>query len=425
MARYWLYEWLDVYGVDSIDKAVKVLSDHRSIESLREHATSSSEPTSDGISILAGRGVDLSGQLGCNHAACRRKDVEKLFGRTWHYFDRIVVQDAVAHELIDHRDAPLPDLRKWLLHHFDVILYLRTIGAEDLVEFRPRQIPCEVHWQRHAEEAGLAAIVESVEKVAAAMHGNAEIACKNADDGSVQYALNHPNFEHTQWGHIRRDELAGLTASQQNLAICRQVVQSFVPYLASDVAAARSGRVPLGTTLWVHSRLMDGPGERTASEAEVAFDVRLPVLEGVSIADLIALRDDERPCFERFRARLRTAIQERLAIATSERSLELGREIVRDVIDPEVRHIEERLRLSATTLTTKAAVGVGLGAVVTTCGLIAGATAGASVLAGVGAVAAAGIQAAGKDLDERREIELSDMYFLWKAAHQLPHAHHD
>jgi hypothetical protein len=57
---------------------------------------------------------------------------------TAHYFDRIIVEDSVAHELTVHwKEANHAEREKWILSHIDVLLYLREVGAEELVEFAP------------------------------------------------------------------------------------------------------------------------------------------------------------------------------------------------------------------------------------------------------------------------------------------------
>jgi hypothetical protein len=68
----------------------------------------------------------------------------------------------------------------------------------------------------------------------------------------------------------------------------------------------------------------------------------------------------------------------------------------------------------------KSGVGLTLGALTTTCGLLAGIPAGLAITAGVATLSGVAGSAAAKDIEERREASLSDMYFLWKA---VEHAH--
>lgn len=415
-AAYWLYEWLDAYGVKELADAERLLRDPRTVESLRDHASSGKNEPPSSTSILAGAGIDLSGQLGCMAPECRRADVAKLFTRAWHYFDRIVVNDAVAHELTDHASAPSDRLREWLVSHIDVALYLRQLGAEHLVEFRTKPTPCETHWEQHAREAGLANVVAIVDDVAGSLESVARVEFSKAPDGCLGFAFSHPHFEHTVWRHLPAS-LEAASAHERQHAAAVAVVHRYLAYLASDARAAREAGTPLATTTWLHGKLLDAGGRRPVDVPEVAFSMDLPVIRGVPLDVLLRLRHDEKDSFERFRSRLTLAIKERVHAAPSSRAAELGREIVRDVVDPELRLIEGRLRVAEKVLAKKAVAAISLGVLTTTCGLIAGAGAGAAVLAGVAAMAAGGLQAADKHVDSEAQVQLADMYFLWNAAH--------
>jgi hypothetical protein len=61
----------------------------------------------------------------------------------------------------------------------------------------------------------------------------------------------------------------------------------------------------------------------------------------------------------------------------------------------------------------KASASIGMGALMTTCGLL---TANPLLITtGVGAVATT-LPAAHKFIEDRRDVSLSDMYFLWRAS---------
>ena len=93
----------------------------------------------------------------------------------------------------------------------------------------------------------------------------------------------------------------------------------------------------------------------------------------------------------------------------------LADEIVGDVLMPSLRTIERRLDSSRKLLARKAGFSVVLGGLATTVGAF---TAIPQLIAGGVAIAAGGATAAQhKFREEMRDVELSDMYFLWKAAH--------
>ena len=98
-SSYWLFSWLNEHGITNVGQAGRLLAESREVERLREIAAGATYPAAQAgaFSILAGKGVDLSGVLDCHSARCRRRQVDELFEKAWFYFDRIVVADAVGH----------------------------------------------------------------------------------------------------------------------------------------------------------------------------------------------------------------------------------------------------------------------------------------------------------------------------------------
>jgi hypothetical protein len=112
-----------------------------------------------------------------------------------------------------------------------------------------------------------------------------------------------------------------------------------------------------------------------------------------------------------FRSSLRSAIQERLKSTDDKAPERIAQEIGSDIIEPSLNEIT-RLKAARTVLAKKAAVGVGVGAVTTVCGLLT--TNPLMVTTGVGSAMTA-VPAAQKYIEDRRDISLQDMYFLWRA----------
>jgi hypothetical protein len=86
-------------------------------------------------------------------------------------------------------------------------------------------------------------------------------------------------------------------------------------------------------------------------------------------------------------------------------------EIVDDVINPSLNDIQQRLGAAQETLIKKSAVSIGVGVISTTVGLITGMP--LLFPAGVAWSLLPG-QHYMKYIEEKRDIELSDMYFLWR-----------
>lgn len=95
--------------------------------------------------------------------------------------------------------------------------------------------------------------------------------------------------------------------------------------------------------------------------------------------------------------------------------MQIAREIAEDFLEPALCSIRDRLKASENLLNKKSAVGLALGSLATVCGLLAGAGPTVSSSAGVSTAIAVTSAAAMKHLEEKRDIELDDAYFLWKA----------
>lgn len=158
--EFWLYQWLDEYDVTSVKQALRLLRPRDpSVGRLQELAVEWSERDqpimTEGAAILAGRGIDLSGDWDCCHLVSQRQYVDALFARVWHYFDEIVVVgpsgERFAHSLerLDEKNV------QSLLNYIDAFLYMRQVGVEDMVGFAEKALPCTQHYAQHAREAGL------------------------------------------------------------------------------------------------------------------------------------------------------------------------------------------------------------------------------------------------------------------------------
>jgi hypothetical protein len=87
-----------------------------------------------------------------------RAQVDKLLTRVWHYFDTVVVRDVLTPCLLEGRSE---NIIGTFLTHLPPILYLREIGAEDLVEFIPKRDFHREDLEKHAIREGLASAFDS------------------------------------------------------------------------------------------------------------------------------------------------------------------------------------------------------------------------------------------------------------------------
>lgn len=192
-----------------------------------------------------------------------------------------------------------------------------------------------------------------------------------------------------------------------------QLVDDALNALVTDVDIAQDLGLSLASTYPLHRMFMS---ERvTATTARVAFEIKLPVLQSLPVETILNVRRDEHDSFQRFRDALRTAISDRVRLQPDANVEKLAEEIQRDVLEPRLRDIEVRLRTAQRALLKKAGVAVGVGAMLTTCGLLAGLV---PVALGAATIAGGVIVPSQQYVDKKADIELSDMFFLWRLTHE-------
>jgi hypothetical protein len=305
------------------------------------------------------------------------------------------------------------------------ILLLRLIdkdGANGLVRFETRMPGCREHFKDHAREAGIDQAFTNLSLLVKEVASSAEISSsekKRDGHAHLDFRVDHPAFEHSEWGSVcsLKHRLPKGNAAIRK-AIATEVLRKYLSELSADALAARRNQTALGSTIPFYKHLL--ATHPTPQAEDIAFELALPIASDISVESLIKLRKNEVECFERFQAALRRAIGERLKTASSPTASVLAREIKRDVIDPELRRIRDRLAASRTLAVRSTAAGLTLGAVAATVGLLtplqtnpigAGLTVGGAITMG-----AASLKKALDDhLTVRRDVALSDMYFLWKA----------
>jgi hypothetical protein len=421
---YWLFQWIDACGIRSVDQARKHLRDtasKRAIVDLAAAQPYTTEPLPPGTtpSLVAGRGLDLSGDLDCLHWECRRRQVDHLITRVALYFDRVVIVGAPAHQVVTDFEVLDPgQFDERLLSHIQLLLYLREIGAEKLLYFRQKPPACKLHWRERTQDAGMGEIADFTDREAERLQELAEIYLK-PHENHFDYQFDHPDFEHSVWGAIDAGVDAGNSRVELDRRVCAAVFQKYLVHLASDVRAANSLQSPLGCSVKYHNRLLSFL-RRPSAVPDVAFALALPVLSGVPPSELLRLRSEEQDAFTRFRQALSQAITERIASQKANNGSAVASEVFRDLIEPALANIHDRLRRAQRALAKKAVISLSLGALATTCGLLSATS--VLVAAGFGGVLGA-LNAEHKFIDEQKEVELSDLYFAWLARAHRSHGH--
>jgi hypothetical protein len=413
-----VFDWIEDSDIGSLSQAADLLANPSVLDELRARAeiwTKSKTPVkADDFSVLAGAGIDLCGGYNaCPSPTCMRAQVDALFRKVWHYFDRIVVRDVFTPTLLTQCDGPPEEVAGVLQTHIAPLLYLREIGASELVAFVPKRL-CVEHWERHAEEAGLSRVIEAKDSINENLRQTGSFDLGEYE-GKPLYSFNHSELP----GRISLGFEKGLTEEKMQQMVLDTVFEQHLVDLTADVLASQDVGMPLGAALGLHGRMFSEIGPPTL--ADVVLQLDLPVLDGVPTSTLIQIRQEERDSFVRFRKALRVAIAERVKVSASKDAQSLGKEIRLDVIEPALSSIRQRLAVSVAALSKKSGVGLFLGALATTCGILSGMPPSASAAAGsTVAITVTGV-AAQKHIDEQAQVALDDMYFLWRAAGHVDH----
>src|SRR6266496_1203339 len=372
--------------------------------------------------ITAGKGFDLTGDLGCHHIDCLSKEIDGLFRHAWHYFDKISIPDQASFALSrfdDHkkRATLVDDLLPFVL----VLRQIDGISGLDLIRFEVRNPPCRQHLGQHAREAGIDQGFANIDDLVDEIARTARIHWEDGTDSDhkhLDYRIDHPFFSHSEWGSIcsKYDTLPEAD-SERAPAVARHVVHKYLAALSSDALASRRARTALGSSIPFYSKLLaTHPSPHVES---VAFEIPLPISENAPLDSLIKLRGENAEAFTRFQAALRSAITERLNTAGDANAETMGREIRRDVIDPELAKIRATISSSRFIAARAAGAGVAIGTILATVGLmtpLAGSIGGALAVGGAVTIAAQALKKANDDeLAALKEIRQSDLYFLFQA----------
>lgn len=416
VSNYWVLDWLRENHITSVEEAAVLLPKYRVLNSLQQRATDYIAEREKKLipmrSIVAGTGVDLrGGRIVCPSATCMRRQVDLLFKHMWHYFDTIVVDDALTPLLVEKWNGSKKEMIGEILQQLTPLLYLEEINGSAFVEFRPKHRCVVDHWEQHAREVGLGIVVDSKDQLLANLIKRAEFS-REIIGGRTWYNMTLTDAEITITSAKEQDE------KQAHASLANTFLSEYMVELIADVLAAGEYGLPLGSVHGFSALLLQM--SRPTSVADVIFHLQLPVLEGISTADLIAIRSDQSEYFLNFRNALTRAAQERLKVQPTASGVGIAEQIRADVIEPELERIRMSLASAERSLLKKTSAATFLGAIATTCGLLASVAPPLAISAGVATTLAITGPAVSKHLDEEREVSLSNMYFLWKA---IGHAH--
>lgn len=416
MAQYWLLDWLDSEGLGDTDVACGVL---RTKEGQARFALAAEEALNQAMlperqvnSLLAAGSWNLSGQQSCSAPQCLKSTVDQLILTTWHYFERVIVSGLDPSRVGQRVEGTAAKARSEELvrGHIEAALYVRDIGAEEFLFFqRPTQL-CVHHLDAHAGEAGLVSAVEAAQALGEELAEGYTLELRQTFKGHL-YGFSHPALTYIKTGYVTEEQRREKKALGKELAFheARILTAGFV----RSAALANSTRSVLGQLTSVNSRVLPAVPIGEVTAGDIALNIKLPILHGLTAKELLRIKEHEADEFEVFRGALKTAIELRLARLPEEDAASVADSVTHDVLNPALRNLGRRLALSRRLLGSRSGATVVAGGLVTTVGLFAFAP-----VTVPGLVIAAGGLANGINdyLKEKRDVEMADLHFLWRVS---------
>ena len=162
---YWLAHLVDSQGINTLEDAMRALENDSDVLALAEKYDEFQKPLkplprNHGETIVAGSVLDLSGKMDCRNPQCIIRRVDDLYGRVWHYFDTVVVSGATSRGILGFAQRDVDGFRNYLLRHMQPLMYLRQLGAEEMVIFREKPHWCLDHLPEAAERLGVSKFAE-------------------------------------------------------------------------------------------------------------------------------------------------------------------------------------------------------------------------------------------------------------------------
>jgi CHASE3 domain sensor protein len=296
----------------------------------------------------------------------------------------------------------------------EIVLHMQQLGAESLVSYYP---------PIGSSPSVLDSILfgnkgsrwdEAWRDVESALVEEGEIKIERVGKRKFQVSGSDPFLEVHQT--LQFELQKGQKQSELPELFAHQRLHSHIYELEEDLVAAQQLKGTLGSSVGSHERVISrlSTGVDTPN---VLFQIAFPSLERVPIKELISLRLHEGDAFMAFRQALTKAVEGMITNNQCTDTEAVAAEILRDIVEPELARLQQQLRSAQHALARKVVASLALAGVSTVCGLQIGMNPFAAGAAGL-LMSGAG-NAVSKYEDEKQAIEMSDMFFLWKA---LQHA---
>jgi len=419
---YWLVGWLEANNVKTITQAAEILGKPSKVKEMQRLAEDWWEAVVDyvpqGINLAAGTGLRLNDDLTCPSPSCRLLQVDILFRHAWHYFDRVLLPDGVGELLLYPPDNSTKEyIFETLLNRIDIVLHIQKLGALDLVYYYPRAKYLENNNNPIINEKQKCEWSKAWKDVEEIIVSQGIYQIENLEQRQYKVEVIDPFLELKHILKFKLDRYERASEKRLRQKVAHEILHHHMICLEEDIQIWRKLGSSFGSIIPSHEQVLTKIC-KMPDASEVLFHLYLPSFANVPISALIEMRAIERESFETFRNSLTKAANEIIAQKKVNDPSKLSSEVYADIIQPEIARLNKKLKVAQKTLAKKSAASITLIGLSTTCGLLFGGPIGGVLGAVTSGAGLGGVVL--KYLDDKQTIELSDMYFLWKA---LEHAH--
>ena len=366
----------------------------------------------------------------CADVACRTFEATRLSQFAALYADRMYVQPCLATATEIENDEVTSAAYR-VRNDLEVLYTLQPLLEADIIRFLPRPAYCEKHWRSAFEHT---AIDEAEHSLLAQLKAKVKVSLKVEDGAPVVY-FDGPEelIPHGQSLLLMRGAHRLSLGRRSVRGGGREVIGRDRIHLLRDYAWPTLYDVfmqrlygTLADAAYLTDRSIDGivldgaVGREHIDESatlKAAFIHSLPFLGGVSVQEMLKLRNNEAEAFRVYRDTLSRAVKE-----CGGKSVAAAHELFADVVQPELNKIDAAVRSARDRLRSKARRDVLLGSGIVSIGLASGFLAPnvAAVLAAMGG-AKYGLDLLHSLIEAFKQPTVareSDYYFLWRVREQ-------
>jgi hypothetical protein len=270
-----------------------------------------------------------------------------------------------------------------LLNRIDLVLHIQQLGAIDLVYYYPRTYEAVENLTEIFDSEQEARWAEAWEDAGATLTSEGRFHFKRLGPRQFWVDFSDPILEVRSGFKLKLDK--GESASEESLRAkaVHSIMHEHISYLEEDLEARCILGAPLGATVWSHERVLSRIGG-VPGAPEILFHLSLPSLAHIPVRDLIAVRAAEGASFETFRNALTKAAREMVTSRSISNPKDAAAEIIREIVEPDLARLKQRLRTAQRLLARKTAVSISLAGLTNTCGLLLGVSPAVAGGAGVG-----------------------------------------